>query len=204
MPPRIAQVLHEAGAIAIPGALDARICAGLIGEMQKMPAAATRPISPESMEREHDPEFVQSETLVPSPFAQALLELAMAHHLPALTRFFRRPLELNRELHFLAYGPGGYIRPHRDVLDGDGVLEKIRERTVIFTLLLNGAEGPGADTFEGGDFVLHPSAEQRIVIPCVPGLLVAFRADVIHSVRAVRTGARYAVTGWFRAPRDGA
>ena len=86
-----------------------------------------------------------------------LIERAIARQLPGLTAFFGRALELNPELHFLTYRAGGFIRPHRDVLEGDHVLEKIRERVVVFTLFLNGADGPGADTFGGGDFVLHPA-----------------------------------------------
>jgi len=100
----------------------------------------------------------------------------------------------------LLYGPGGFIRPHRDVMDGEGVLEKIRERIVVFTLFLNGAGGPDGHEYEGGDFVLHPCADRRLVLPCMPGMLVAFRADVAHSVRTVSAGTRHAVTGWFRKP----
>jgi predicted 2-oxoglutarate/Fe(II)-dependent dioxygenase YbiX len=201
-PPTIAEVLRDAGAIAVPGALDTRGCARLIAEMLRMTGAETRPISPETMEREHDPEFVRSRTLVPSAAAQATVERAIALQLPGLTGFFGRALELNPELHFLTYGAGGFIRPHRDVLEGDHVLEKIRERVVVFTLFLNGAEGPGAHRFGGGDFVLHPDAERRLVIPSVPGMLLAFRAEVVHSVREVRSGARHAVSGWLRAPRE--
>jgi predicted 2-oxoglutarate/Fe(II)-dependent dioxygenase YbiX len=203
-PPRIAEVLRDAGAIALPGALDTESCARLIREMLQMAGGETRPISPETMEREHDPDFVQSRTLVPSPAAQAAVEQMIARELPGLAAFFGRPLELNPELHFLTYRPGGFIRPHRDVLEGDHVLEKIRERVVVFTLFLNGAAGPGTDTFGGGDFVLHPDAERRVVIPCVAGMLVAFRAEVVHSVREVKTGTRFAVTGWLRAPRHAA
>jgi predicted 2-oxoglutarate/Fe(II)-dependent dioxygenase YbiX len=198
-PPRIAEVLRDAGAIAFPDTLDAGTCARLMLEMRSMPAAETRPISAETMRRERDPEFVRSQTLVATPFAHALISRAIDDRLPALTGFFGRPLELNAELHFLIYGPGGFIRPHRDVLEGEHVLQKIRERVVVFTLFVNG--GTGADTFEGGEFVLHPSAEQRLVIPCVPGMLLAFRAELVHSVRQVSAGKRYAVTGWLRLPR---
>jgi predicted 2-oxoglutarate/Fe(II)-dependent dioxygenase YbiX len=197
--PTVAGVLGDAGAIAVPGALDIPACAGLMLEMRTMRAVDTRPISPETMRREPDPEFVRSQTLAPSPSAHALVTRAIGAQLPALTGFFGRALELNPELHFLIYRRGGFIRPHCDVLDGDHVLEKIRERLVVFTLFLNGADGPGTDTFDGGDFVLHPDAARRLVIPCVPGLLVAFRAEVVHSVREVTAGTRYAVTGWLRA-----
>lgn len=200
-PPRIADVLREAGALAVPAALDRAGCARLIAEMQAMTAAETRPISPETMRRERDPDFVRSQTLLPTASAHAAVSRVIADQLPGLAHFFGRALELNRELHFLIYGPGGFIRPHCDVLEGEHVLEKIRERVVVFTLFLNGADGPGEDTFTGGDFVLHPSAEHRVVIPCVPGMLVAFRAEVVHSVREVTGGSRYAVTGWLRTPR---
>ena len=199
MRPSIADVLRDAGATAVSRALEPAACARLIGEMRRMPAADTRPISPETMRREPDPEFVRSQTLAPSPSAHALVTRAIADRLPALAGFFGRALELNPELHFLIYRQGGFIRPHCDVLEGEHVLEKIRERVVVFTLFLNGADGPGTDTFEGGDFVLHPSAAWRLAIPCVPGMLVAFRAEVVHSVREVRAGSRYAVTGWLRA-----
>jgi predicted 2-oxoglutarate/Fe(II)-dependent dioxygenase YbiX len=195
-----ADVLRAAGAIVIPGAVDQRICAGLIDDLQTRPAVVTRPISPTTMTREPDPEFVQSKTVAPSPFSQALVEFALEHHRSELQRFFGRPLELNPELHFVTYGPGGFIRPHRDVMDGEGVLETIRERIVVFTLFLNGAAGPDGHEYEGGDFVLHPSADRRLVLPCMAGMLVAFRADVAHSVRAVSAGTRHAVTGWFRKP----
>ncbi len=203
-PPRIGDVLRDAGAVAIPAALDEASCARLIADMRTMTAAETRPISPETMRRERDPEFVQSQTLLPSPSAHAVVSQVIAEQLVGLTGFFAQPLELNAELHFLIYAPGGFIRPHCDVLEGEYVLEKIRERVVVFTLFLNGAAGPGTDTFTGGDFVLHPRAEHRVVIPCVAGMLVAFRAEVVHSVREVTAGSRYAVTGWLRTPRSAA
>jgi predicted 2-oxoglutarate/Fe(II)-dependent dioxygenase YbiX len=171
--------------------------------MRVSPAVATRPISPETMEREHDPEFVRSKTVAASRHAHAAVELVLAHHLPTLERFFQRSLEWNPELHFLTYERGDFINPHVDVMDGAGVLEKIRERVVVFTLFLNGAEGPGGHVFEGGEFVLHPGEDRRLVVTCRPGILLAFRADLGHSVRAVTAGTRHAVSGWFRAARSG-
>jgi predicted 2-oxoglutarate/Fe(II)-dependent dioxygenase YbiX len=203
-PRTCADALRGAGALAIPRAIDERICAGLIDAMNDSPAAATRPISPQTMQREHDRAFVRSATVAASPFAHAIVELALAHHRPRLEHFFGRPLELNPELHFLTYAPGGFIRPHVDVMEGDGVLEKIRERLVVFTLFLNGAERPEGHTFAGGEFVLHPAPDRDLVLTCKPGILVAFKAALAHSVRPVSAGTRHAVSGWFRAPRHNA
>lgn len=199
--PTCAEVLRAVGALAIPRAIDLRTCAGLIADMQRSPAVATRPISPETMRREHDPGFVRSKTVKASPLAHAIVERVLASHMSRFEVFFGRPLECNRELHFLTYERGDFIRAHVDVMHGDGVLEKIRERVAIFTLFLNGADGPAGDAFEGGDFVLHPTADHQLVITCRPGILLAFRSDLAHSVRVVTSGTRHAISGWLRAPR---
>ncbi len=198
-----AELLAEVGALVVPGAIDPRICDGLIGEMLSCPSSATRPISGETMRREYHPDFVLSETLEASPFAQALVELILARHLARLEDFFGQPLELNPELHLLTYEQGGFIRPHCDVMHGDGVLETISERVVLFTLFLNGPGGPPGHSFEGGDFVLHPASNQRLALTCAPGVLLAFRADLVHSVREVTAGTRHSVAGWLRSPRAG-
>jgi predicted 2-oxoglutarate/Fe(II)-dependent dioxygenase YbiX len=198
-----AELLAEIGAMAIPGAIDMRICDGLIREMLSCPASATRPISGETMQREYHPDFALSETLEASPFAQSLVELILTHHLARLEEFFGQPLELNTELHFLTYQQGGFIRPHRDVMHADGVLETISERVVLFTLFLNGPDGPSGHSFEGGEFVFYPTSIQRLTLTCAPGVLLAFRADLVHSVHVVTAGTRHSVAGWLRSPRTG-
>ena len=42
---RVAEVLRDAGALAIPRTLDAWTCAGLIADMRKSPAVVTQPIT---------------------------------------------------------------------------------------------------------------------------------------------------------------
>jgi predicted 2-oxoglutarate/Fe(II)-dependent dioxygenase YbiX len=196
-----AELLAEIGALAIPSAVDPRTCGGLIREMRSSPAFATRPISGETMQREYHPDFALSKTLEASPFAQSLVELILAQHLARLQAFFGQPLELSPELHFLTYEQGGFIGPHRDVMHGDGVLEKISERVVLFTLFLNGPEGPEGHSFDGGEFVLHPESSRRLALTCAPGVLLAFRAELVHSVRVVTAGTRHSVAGWLRAPQ---
>ena len=87
-------------------------------------------------------------------------------------------------------------------MHGPGVLEKISERVVLFTLFLNGADGPEGHSFVGGEFVLHPDSTRRLALTCAPGVLLAFRADLVHSVREVTAGTRHSVAGWLRSPRS--
>lgn len=197
-----AGLLAEIGALAIPRAIDARTCGGLIRELRACAAHPTRPISGETMQREYHPDFALSKTLEPSPCAQSLVEHIVARQLARMQAFFARPLELSSELHFLTYEQGGFIGPHRDVMHGDGVLEKISERVVLFTLFLNGPEGPAGHRFLGGEFVLHPDPERRVVLTCAAGTLLAFKAELVHSVRVITAGTRHSVAGWFRSPRS--
>jgi predicted 2-oxoglutarate/Fe(II)-dependent dioxygenase YbiX len=194
-----AALLAEVGAVAIPRALDTRICSALMLDIDASPGDPTTMISDEDLNRRNW-EGAQSTTVHGSPFAQALVELVLAHQLRRLEKFFERPLEWNKEFHFLVYEQGGFIRPHRDVMEGGEVLEKIRERVVLFSLFLNGRDGPEGEAYEGGEFMLHPTPERDLVLSCKAGLLLAFRADLVHSVREITAGTRYSVSGWFREP----
>jgi|GEM_PF-6873642 len=194
-----ADVLREIGVVAIPRAVDQRICSGLIRDMSASASAATTMISERTMERELMPSFARSTTVEGSPLAQATIELVLAFHRPRLEEFFQAPLDWNREIHFLTYNEGDFIVPHCDVVDGEGVLGKVRERLALFSIFLNGRGSPPDETFAGGEFVLHPSPERDLAVTCQAGTLIAFKSNLVHSVRPIVKGVRHSVAGWFRA-----
>jgi SM-20-related protein len=68
-------------------------------------------------------------------------------------------------------------------------------------LFLNG-EG-GADqpsSYGGGQLTFYGLMGDRLGLPLAgrPGLLVAFRSDLVHAVTPVTRGERYTVVSWFR------
>jgi predicted 2-oxoglutarate/Fe(II)-dependent dioxygenase YbiX len=196
------ELLHEVGTLALPEVLDERARATIRAQLEADAGESTKPYSPDTMARELDPEFARSRTSWGSPQTRGLVTAAIGLRLAELEDFWRRPLELNPELHFLTYDVGDYIRPHKDVIvptidtesPGVELPEKIRERLVVFTLFLN-------DDFEGGEFALLPGFPRPpLVVQAAPGTMVAFPSDLAHAVRTVTAGRRHSITGWFRAP----
>ena len=195
-------LLQQIGTLVLPEVLDERARGAIRSELEVDAGESTRPYSAETMTRELDLGFAKSRTSWGTSDARRLVTEAIELRLGGLEDFWRRPLELNPELHFLTYDVGDYIRPHKDVirptLDSDApsveLLEKIRERLVVFTIFLN-------DDFEGGELALLPGFPRPpLVVDASPGTMVAFPSDLAHAVRTVTAGRRHSITGWFRAP----
>ncbi len=195
-------LLHELGTLVLPEVLGEPARGTIRTELEADAGESTRPYSAETMARQLDLDFAKSRTSWGTFETRQLVTSSIEQRLPGLEDFWRRPLELNPELHFLTYDVGDYIRPHKDVIrptvdtDPPGVelLEKIRERLVVFTIFLN-------DDFEGGEFALLPGFPRPpLVVDASPGTMVAFPSDLAHAVRTVTAGRRHSITGWFRAP----
>jgi predicted 2-oxoglutarate/Fe(II)-dependent dioxygenase YbiX len=96
---------------------------------------------------------------------------------------------------FIRYPDGGFYRSHRDRASVASWPEAARRRIAVVVFLNSSKEG-GADGFAGGILRLFVDAS-AIEIPPSAGLLVAFPADALHEVTAVRGGTRDAVVDWF-------
>jgi SM-20-related protein len=123
---------------------------------------------------------------------------------PDLERHFGVTLAEHEEPSFLRYGPGDFYVAHRDLLDDPADAPQLRPRRVSVVVFLNRegqasdpeAYGGGVLTFAG---LLDDARLRAIGIPLAaePGLLVAFRSDVLHSVTPVTHGERYTIVTWF-------
>jgi predicted 2-oxoglutarate/Fe(II)-dependent dioxygenase YbiX len=104
----------------------------------------------------------------------------------------------------LIYGPGDHFGPH---CDSDGDCSKpayVRERRISVVIFLNGGtRSPPHETYEGGALVLYGlvggPAGRAYGIPLAgePGLLIAFRSDLLHEVTPVTRGQRYTIVSWY-------
>ncbi len=195
-----AEVLAEVGVLAISGALNAAGSRELIREMREGPRAASMMTSEDGSERRVYPDFARSKTIEVSSAAHALVANALARQGRSIEAFFGQPLELSPELHFLLYEEGDFILPHVDTLEGEEVPDRIRERVALFSLFVNGGDDVDLGGYEGGEFVLHPSPGRRLKLPCKAGMLIVFRADLVHEVLRIRAGTRHSVAGWLRVP----
>jgi len=109
---------------------------------------------------------------------------------------------------FLLYGEGDFIRPHSDGSHDDDAPDWLRNRAVATVVFLNDqSEDDALGTFGGGslnflDLLSDVSRDKTVGLPITPaaGLLVAFKADVVHEVTEVTRGDRCTAVTWFASP----
>jgi SM-20-related protein len=120
---------------------------------------------------------------------------------PALEEHFGLALGLLQEPQFLLYRPGDYFRLHADTNYAADSPSFLTERKVSIIVFLGHS---GAEEGEsGGDLLfreLLPDerlADRAFPFPLSSGMLVAFRAELLHEVAPVIQGERYSIVTWF-------
>jgi SM-20-related protein len=123
---------------------------------------------------------------------------------PALESHFHLVLTGCETPQFLVYREGDFFRQHLDQAPEPDDPQYLQERRVSMVVFLNGqAEEPGPDSYCGGSLKLYGLIDDPLWKACgfpligEPGLLVAFRSDVLHEVEAVTHGERYSIVSWF-------
>lgn len=106
---------------------------------------------------------------------------------------------------FCSYGQGSYFRAHQDVSLDPLDPPAVAARRITLVCLLNDGAGDAGDAgvpaFEGGTLVVHvPKAggsTHSVNVPLAAGSIVAFGAGLMHEVRPVRSGTRFAAVAWL-------
>ncbi|MEU0401074.1 2OG-Fe(II) oxygenase [Streptomyces sp. NPDC006197] len=104
--------------------------------------------------------------------------------------------------YFMSYEKGSYFRAHRDVANHKDDPPRLAAHRWSLLLYLNGRDPGGPlPAFDGGALTLYETdpdlSDRRVVIVPEPGMLVLFRASLMHEVATVLDGTRYAVAGWM-------
>ena len=155
-----------------------------------------------SLSEEHVDEDYRRTTLADvSDETRALVESRMRAALPTVARYFDEPLEEMERGQFLLYREGDHFRRHSDTPRDRQPSPDGTVRRISVVLFLNG-EGPAdeADSYEGGNLTFYGLMGESVGLPLTgrPGLLVAFRYELVHSVTPVTRGERCTVVTWFR------
>jgi predicted 2-oxoglutarate/Fe(II)-dependent dioxygenase YbiX len=120
---------------------------------------------------------------------------------PKIAAHFGIGVESIEEPQFLRYVPGDFFVAHQDGNTGL-VRDDSEHRRISVVLFLNARSlEPQADSYCGGELMLHgryPDWERRYIIPALPGSLVAFRSETTHEVMPVVHGHRYTIVSWYR------
>jgi SM-20-related protein len=105
---------------------------------------------------------------------------------------------------FLVYREGDFFVTHQDSDKENQYFEVYRNRRVSAVVFLNGESAdPGPESYTGGSLTLYGLIDQpqwkTRGFPVVgePGLLIAFRSDVIHEVTPVTRGERFTAVTWY-------
>jgi SM-20-related protein len=155
-----------------------------------------------SLSEEHVDEDYRRTTLADvSDETRTLVEGRMRAALPTAARHFDEPLEEMERAQFLLYREGDHFRRHSDSPRDRQPSPDGTVRRISLVLFLNG-EGPAdeADSYEGGSLTFYGLIGESVGLPLTgsPGLLVAFRSELVHAVTPVTRGERCTVVGWFR------
>jgi SM-20-related protein len=102
------------------------------------------------------------------------------------------------------YQPGGFYGLHSDSNRCEGSPEELHRRAVSVVVFLSGESAePAGECHSGGALTLYglmpePAfAECGFEIAAEPGLLVAFRSNVLHEVKPVLAGERFTIVSWY-------
>lgn len=103
-----------------------------------------------------------------------------------------------------SYLPGGYFRAHTDRSVDSRDLKRVRRRSLSMVCLLNDHRPrSGLPGYDGGTLVLHvprpDGSVEALNMPAAAGAVVAFRSELMHEVRPVRSGVRWSAVGWMFA-----
>ena len=181
-----------------PGFLSAEDCRRL---RRRLRAAPSRPGEIRARGRAVRASGRRVDVLSVPDATRARIDRALDGLRPRLAAHFGRRLRSHEPVQFLRYRPGGRYGLHTDRTPGtrDPALKRRKVSAVVF--LTREGRGPGRCT--GGDLVF-PARRSRgargrlpLAVRPEPGLLIAFRPDLEHEVRRVRSGLRFSLAVWF-------
>ncbi|MCS6814616.1 MAG: 2OG-Fe(II) oxygenase [Cyanobacteria bacterium] len=141
---------------------------------------------------------------IPSPL-QVMLTEQLLQLLPRLQEHFGLPLQGFQPPQYLHYRAGDFFQPHRDgssETHPHAAYLEVRKISVVIFLNAH-APSPAPNCFGGGELTFYglvnePRWQQYgFSLEGEPGLLVAFRSDLLHEVCPVTWGDRYTIVAWF-------
>jgi len=122
---------------------------------------------------------------------------------PDLERHFNMALGPLRECKCLVYGPGDFFVPHYDVDEVDHKATTDLQRRIATVLIVLNAPDDHEAPYQGGDLTFYglldvpDSDEIGLTLAPDPGMLIAFKPNVLHGISPILFGNRYVIVGWF-------
>jgi SM-20-related protein len=190
------------GLMSVKDLLEAELCARLRAEMWLQSGSPATVVGATAGTVDEDVRRVSWVEV--SSQTKSLIEERLSDLRPRLERHFNVALNGFEKPQFLVYREGCFYAPHRDSSDDTEAIEYFKERKVSIVIFLNDAsEEPSEEFYSGGQLTFYGLMKDPLWKHCgLPligerGLMIAFRSDVIHEVKAVTRGIRYTIVTWF-------
>jgi|SRR5215216_826284 len=190
------------GLFVIKEFLDAQLCAELRSEMfssKLTSAAVVQGYTSRVSESERKTKEAKVSALTISFVYNRLIALK-----PGLEKHFNLTLNGCEKPQFLVYNEGDFFLPH---VDGEDNLDKpqyFRDRQVSIVVFLNEeSKEPAPDTYCGGGLTFYGLIDDPkwkkygFQLNGETGLMIAFRSGLLHEVKPVTHGTRFAIVSWF-------
>lgn len=123
---------------------------------------------------------------------------------PSVEKHFHLVLNECETPQFLVYGQGDFFQPHKDSNLDEKAADFVKARKVSVVLFLNGPRsGTETDSYCGGSLTFYGLIDgprwKSFGFPLMgePGMLVAFRSEILHEVEPITQGNRYTVVSWY-------
>ena len=198
------EFFRRLGLFVVNDFLDAEHCAQLCSEVNASPTTQGRVGGDASRKGGWVDESRRSVLCagVPKP-TKLLLRSRLTKLKPSLEGHFQVSLNACDGPHFLRYGQGNFYTPHKDV-DKDTPDHLLGRQVSIIVFLNPSSQDPAFEGgYSGGDLTFYgllrgePWEKCGFSLDASPGLLIAFRPDLLHEVKPVTFGQRLTVAAWF-------
>ncbi len=200
-----ADFFSRIGLFRVQDFLETTLCAELRNQMLSGVSQPGRVWKPGSDQDVVDPKLKQrSEITSIATATEALVKARLLSIIPQLEGHFKVALSDCQRPKFVIYKEGDFYSAHADSSVETSAPPSLKERKVAVTLFLNTeAAEPGQDSYCGGSLTFYGLIDEppwnAFGLPLVgqEGLLVAFLPTVVHEVKRITYGVRYAITTWF-------
>jgi SM-20-related protein len=183
--------------------LEQELCARCCSEMKEAVQAQATIVSPNGTNVID--ENIRKVKWVDVPAATiSLVRARLLALMPTLERHFNVALTGYESPQFLTYHEGDFYRVHNDGGNGADTPAPTRERKVSVVIFLNGqAQQQADDSYCGGSLTFYGLIDDPrwltygFPLHNEPGLLIAFRSDILHQILPVTYGKRYSIVSWL-------
>lgn len=190
------------GLLVVQDFFDSRLCAELrtqAGQSANMPATVWGKVARTVQANARRTKRANVSSAVESMVEEKLLLIK-----PRVEEHFNLALSGCETPQFLVYEEGDFFQPHRDEDPRRDSHSRDQDRLVSVIIFLNSeCKTPKPDSYCGGALALYglirDPKHQAIGFPLsgTTGLMVAFRSDVFHEVKAVTQGKRHTIVSWY-------